>query len=541
MPNEHIINSLQTMMWDQYEDSPIKDLRYEMFITDQWEKECLQTIINTLESIDDEFFWTARWLIRWAGFAELANIKYIPQVIEKELFKPWKIVRVCGSDKLRTLNAQSRRRNENVRAYIWRHFQVLWYTIDQEQMDKAIPISTTLRNPLLVYLTDAYDNIYVAPQIILVPTTIKDLKAHEYNKLLQATIDEIKNSSKYNIDELTETYQTDLRKFLDTSKKLQQKLDTDFEAQAKEIIEIKLNTKAILEKNEQIASVTYVWWVSLEVITVPLRCRKLPMGRYHIKLDLNEFNLNIINLDVTRGWHNHPHIQASWKCCLWDWVNPMRESHSKWDYITLIACIISYLEDVYDQSVYRSMNDFQNDNAANFKYQIKSTSKADEAQLISTKDIITSEVEDLTVEDAFSPIFSIGDRVIVLNDNDDWHEAGTIGTVIEVSRVPSELEGRIYNYKVNAWWITKHHGERNLNIVVIDQAEQPTNPDSVPQITFEIWDPVVVINNNDAWHPEWTLWVITGMIEPWVYQIEHNQTTRAHHAINLSPYPYVNG
>jgi len=61
MPNEHIINSLQTMMWDQYEDSPIKDLRYEMFITDQWEKECLQTIINTLESIDDEFFWTARW------------------------------------------------------------------------------------------------------------------------------------------------------------------------------------------------------------------------------------------------------------------------------------------------------------------------------------------------------------------------------------------------------------------------------------------------------------------------------------------------
>ena len=148
--------------------------------------------------------------------------------------------------------------------------------------------------------------------------------------MLDQIIDQIRDSQKYEIECLSAEYQNKLRDFFETSKKLEEKLSVDIKTQAERIMDIQMHTKEILERNTQIANVTYVARKELSVDTVPLFHEALPIGRYNIKLDLNSRRLKIYNIDIaSTETYQHPHIQRNGDCCLGEWMNPLRESYSK--------------------------------------------------------------------------------------------------------------------------------------------------------------------------------------------------------------------
>lgn len=375
LPNETIIQRFR----DIYEEnnSPISTYR---IVSDSWHEWYVWTLLEQIKSIDDQFFWTDNWLFRWTWLVDTINNSFEAESNEDELFKPGKVVRVCSADKLRNLNLTW------LRDYIGKHYQVVGYDsnciTDESIVINDFPNSSYWHSIIRkkVYVKDWFGNYYRGPQVVFVPTSIKDLEAFEKQKMLDQIIDQIRDSQKYEIEWLSAEYQNKLRDFFETSKKLEEKLSTDIKTQAERIMDMQMHTKEILERNTQIANVTYVARKELSVDTVPLFHEALPIGRYNIKLDLNSRRLRIYNIDIaSTETYQHPHIQRNGDCCLGEWMNPLRESYSKWDYVTLIGWIISYLEHLNERSVFISMDERQRDNYKKFKYSIdKKTNKPKE-------------------------------------------------------------------------------------------------------------------------------------------------------------------
>lgn len=378
LPNETIIQRLR----DIYEEhnSPVSTYR---IVSDSWHDSYVSTLLEQIKSIDDQFFWTDNWLFRWTWLVDTINNSFEAESNEDELFKPGKVVRVCSSDKLRNLNLSW------LRDYIGKHYQVVGYDsnciTDESIVINDFPNSSYWHSITRkkVYVKDWFGNYYRGPQVVFVPTSIKDLEAFEKQKMLDQIIDQIRDSQKYEIEWLSAEYQDKLRDFFETSKKLEEKLSTDIKTQAERIMDMQMHTKEILERNTQIANVTYVAKKELCVDTVPLFHEALPIGRYNIKLDLNSRRLKIYNIDIaSTETYQHPHIQRNGDCCLGEWMNPLRESYSKWDYVTLIGWIISYLEHLNERSVFISMDERQRDNYKKFKYSIdKKTKKPKEESI----------------------------------------------------------------------------------------------------------------------------------------------------------------
>jgi len=110
----------------------------------------------------------------------------------------------------------------------------------------------------MVYVADANDNIFAIPQVVLVPTTIKDLKAMYKQELLNKIVDRLQNSEKYSTTRVTENYQAALREFMEASKLLHEKMAVNLEEEAQKILAIQENMINILRQNVQIANVEYI-------------------------------------------------------------------------------------------------------------------------------------------------------------------------------------------------------------------------------------------------------------------------------------------
>lgn len=415
LPNETIIQRLR----DIYEEhnSPVSTYR---IVSDSWHDSYVWNLLEQIKSIDDQFFWTDNWLFRWTWLVDTINNSFEAESNEDELFKPGKVVRVCSADKLRNLNLSW------LRDYIGKHYQVVGYDsnciTDESIVINDFP-NTGYWHSIIrkkVYVKDWFGNYYRGPQVVFVPTSIKDLEAFEKQKMLDQIIDQIRDSQKYEIEWLSVEYQDKLRDFFETSKKLEEKLSTDIKTQAERIMDMQMHTKEILERNTQIANVTYVARKELSVDTVPLFHEALPIGRYNIKLDLNSRRLKIYNIDIaSTETYQHPHIQRNGDCCLGEWMNPLRESYSKWDYVTLIGWIISYLEHLNERSVFISMDERQRDNYKKFKYSIdKKTNKPKkepkpETEVISLNenDLIDLSVPQPDMVLTIDPIIELTERI----------------------------------------------------------------------------------------------------------------------------------
>ena len=156
------------------------------------------------------------------------------------------------------------------------------------------------RSRRLVYVQDAYENWYSIPQCTLVPTSIKDLSAHEKKILLEKIIYDLQDNAKFKLEELSNEYSERLREFMEASKKLEQNMTSDYTQEAERILEIQLNVKSILEKNEQITDVKYIMGKELIIETVPLFCgdAKYPVGRYRITIPFKEWHPRAVNMDI---------------------------------------------------------------------------------------------------------------------------------------------------------------------------------------------------------------------------------------------------
>lgn len=402
MPNEQIIIKLKEIFASEH------NLNNHRLISDSWQDYYINLILDNVVSIDDSFIRLKDWLFRRTGLTDLINT-IEQQSTEAEIFKANKIVRVCSSDKLRTLNLSS------IREYIWRHYQVVTYDktlLSDDILDSMIHIYST-RARRLVYVQDAYGNWYSIPQCVLVPTSIKDLLIYERKILLEKIIDDLKDNAKYRLTELSDIYSEKLREFMEASKKLEQNMVTDYTQEAERILEIQLNIKSILEKNEQITDVKYIMGKELIIETVPLFCgtNKVPIGRYRITIPMKEWSPKAINMDIGHGnWFQHPHIQSTWSCCLGEYISPMRTSFSKWDYITLVGFFIEFLESLNEQSVYQSMENWQHDNYKRFIPYLDKQPKVAKQVNGESPNIIIIDDPDITPEPDMVVSFDLANR-----------------------------------------------------------------------------------------------------------------------------------
>ena len=407
LPNETIIQRFKSIY-----ESDNAAINMHKLRSDNWADKFIFSILDDLKSIDDQFLWTSEWLFRWTWLIDQMNTTFEAENNENELFKPGKVCRVCSADKLRNLNLS------NLRDYIGKHYEVIGYqstciaNADAYINDLSGNFWPTSRKK--VYVKDWFGNYYRIPQVILVKTSIKDLVKHERQRMLERIIDQIRDSAKYDIELLTDVYQDSLRTFMEASKKLEEKLSEDVTTQAERILDIQIHTKEVLERNIQVANVIYVAWKELIVDTVPLFHESIPIGRYQIKLNLQSWNLRVFNLDIaSTETYQHPHIQKNGDCCLWEWMNPLRESYSKCDYVTFVGWIISYLEHLNERSVYISMDEWQHDHYNRFKYSIEKVEKNKNQQ-----PELSPESKDANIDDAVNDQFAVEDLTHIY----DWPE-----------------------------------------------------------------------------------------------------------------------
>lgn len=393
LPNEKIIEKLKEIF--THDSDVYNGLSSRRLTSDSWQDYPITSILNNVVSIDDSFIRMKEWLFRRTGLTDLINT-IEQESTEAELFKPWKVCRVCASDKLRTLGVTW------LREYIWRHYKIITYNKDELPewiIDSLIAIGSDRRHKR-VYVQDAYDNWYSIHQCVLVPTSIKDLFAHERKNLLEKIIYDLQDNAKYKIDELSSIYSEKLREFMEISKSLEQHMVSDFTEEAERILAIQMDVKNVLIKNEQITDVKYILGTELIVETVPLFCwdAKLPIGRYKITIPLKEWNPIAINLDIWRGnWYQHPHVQSNWLCCLGEYVSPMRESYNKQDFITLVGFFIEFLESLNDRSVFQSMTTRQDTHYKKFIQYLDKQPKVSKAKANGeTPNIIIIDDPDIT-------------------------------------------------------------------------------------------------------------------------------------------------
>lgn len=363
MPNEDIIAKLIDMFSNQ------EELYNHRLVSDTWSDYYVNVILTEAKSIDDVFIRVNSGLFRWTWITELINT-VAEESTEWELCKPNKVYRVCAPDKLRVLDLL------DLRQYTWRHFMCIGYNYELQWA--ATPVTEMRANSRhrKVYCVDWMWNLFSIPQRILVPTTIKNLQEFEKTKRIEEIILQLKDTAKYDIERISEDYQNKLREFMNVSVQLQNKLAADFTEEANRIFKIQCNVKSMLEKNVMLTSVEYKMWISLKVFTVPLMLTaedwaSFPIWRYEININLINRWLKIYNLDIDSTSHyQHPHIQKNGDCCLWAWTDPLRQSYSKNDYITLVWWLLDYLQHLNSASTYISIQDFQNEHYSKFKYQV---------------------------------------------------------------------------------------------------------------------------------------------------------------------------
>lgn len=506
IPNEDIITKLQTIFSP---DSVFTKLRPLKLISDDGIDEYINIIFDDAKSIDDNYIRTMNRIYRWIWLVDMINWVMPIESNEPELFKPWKIVRVCGVEKMRSV-WYSWTWNAGVtalREYIGKHFVVVWYEPKPERTNIRTIYNWTIVNKT-VYVADANDNLFAIPQVVLVPTAIKDLKAMYKQELLNKIIDRLQNSEKYSTTRVTENYQAALREFMEASKLLHEKMTINLEEEAQKILAIQENMINILKQNVQIANVEYIEWQSLKVRTVPLWNNNQPIGRYRIELWFPTWRLRCFNEDIkSTSVKQHPHIQTDGSCCLSDWTNPMKQSYEQQDYITLVGSIISYLESLNPASTYISMADFQSTHGKKFAY-MKTKTPTKSAKTLEQP---APEVIDLVEEQSDDvPKFERWDRVIVfLPANIEWLLAEVnmywpIATMVEFDNddtltIPNEQITKIYEDRSDL-----HVGQR-----------------------------VIIANNVDRWHPAWTIGTIVEIIGTGEYRVNKDGITYNHNIDNI--------
>lgn len=497
IPNEDILKKMDIMFNDTAftDDESLswdERLRNHSMLTEDWSTVSILMAFdpNEIKAICETFIRTKSWtLIRRAGIATLINTKgMVEQFNEEEKFVTNKVVRVCSAAKMRWAGFLQAWRDDVLKQYIWRHFKVLWYnkewfSIDDDKLNKAIsPYQGNVRHKK-VYLEDAYWNVYILPQAILIPTSIKNLKEHETAEMLEKIKDQLKDSAKYDIDRLSNDYQWKLREFMNASALLEEKLSGNIDEEAKRILDMQLNMKGVIEKNEQITMCEYIPWRQLIVETVPLWNSWQPIGRYRIEFELWQRHVRVFNIDINNKQKiQHPHINRWWEPCLSDWTNPMRESFNQKDYITLVSSFVSYLESLNERSVFMSMSDFQTDYRKLFAYQIKN--KPD--KLIEESHIVEEDVIEAPTQR-----FIEWNVVVVQNgDIDWWHPTWTMWIIVEVG---------VDSYRVrNEYWEVRSQSDANLELA---------HPRYVDGQT-------VIINVNENEIPSGTVWIIEDTIWP---------------------------
>lgn len=509
IPNEDIITKLQTIF---NPNSAFQKIHHLKLISDDGHSEFVDVIFQRTKSIDDSYIRTSDKIYRRPGLVDMINWSMPLESNEPELFKPWKIVRVCGVEKMRSVwftwmwNAGV----TSLRQYIGKHFVIVWYEPKPERSNVINIYNWTLVKKM-VYVADANDNLFAIPQVVLVPTTIKDLKAMHKQELLNKIVDRLQNSEKYSTIRVTENYQAALREFMEAAKLLHEKMAVNLEDEARKILAIQENMINILRQNVQIANVEYIEWQSLKVRTVPLWNNNQPIGRYRIELWFPTWRLRCFNEDInSTSVKQHPHIQSDGSCCLSERTNPMKQSYEQQDYITLVGSIISYLESLNPASTYISMADFQSAHGKKFAYmKTKTPTKSAE-----TLEQPAPEVVDLVEEQLDGvPEFEQWDRVILNIDDCPWEVIWAMGHVTQCRPITTMVTFDSWNaYTIPNQYLTK-----------IDEDETD----------LQVGQRVIVGNNLDWWHPVWTIGTIVEVQNDGIYSINKDGITYSHNIDNI--------
>jgi len=519
IPNEDIVTKLLTIFWPS---SAFTNISHLKLISDDGHSEYIDVIFKLVKSIDDSYIWTTDRIYRRPGLVDMINWSMPLESNEPELFQPWKIVRVCGAEKMRSVwfSWTWIPGVAGLRSYIGKHFVIVWYTPNPERNNVTNIYNWTLVKKL-VYVADANDNLFAIPQVVLVPTAIKDLKARYKKELLDKIIDNLQNSEKYNTVRVTEKYQEALRDFMEASKLLHEKMAVNLQDEAEKILAIQENMVNILKQNVQISNVEYLEWQSLKVRTVPLWNNNQPIGKYRIELWFPTWKLRCFNEDIKSIAHKqHPHIQSDGSCCLSDWMNPMKLSYEQQDYITLVGSIISYLESLNPNSTYISMADFQSHHGKKFAYMktktpTKSADTLEQPVVTAPPTEVIDLVEDtITFDDVL--LFNQWDRVMLntegLSDEIFW----SVGRVQLYWPIATMVH-------FDSWHA---HTVSNQHLVKINEDET----------RLQVGQRVIVFDDADWWHSRWTIGTIVECLlgdDTDSYRINANSTTFVHHIDNI--------
>lgn len=335
------------------------------YVSIWWENSWLSEILNSdqVTAIDNEYIRTHNGIYYWDGIVEVINNEaevYAKSIEKEEEIPIGTICKVVWIRKIVQLGLASHK------ILVWKYFRVC----DQsENIEISLTYKSMRYNNIIV--EDINGNRFSMPQYILKPTKEKDFDSVVwkvfYNDILQEIIDKKKND----IQSLTSIYSEKLRQFMDASKLLHDACVLDVEEEAKKQVEYKINFIKDIKQNKQVSSIRIVTDDFIEFDTEPIfsDCWNLPIGKYKAFINLKTWEVRIKNLDINSDReYQHPHISDNGTCCLWDFVNPLRKAFDERDYVTLIAWLISFLESLYEDSVYITMEDFQSKRRKKFEY-----------------------------------------------------------------------------------------------------------------------------------------------------------------------------
>jgi len=364
IPNEDIIQKIMDTI-----DTPPR--LQKNFISLTGHTYDIYHILENILAIDDEFLWTKDiWLFYWEWLIDMfwnnISIKLTNDYPEK--FTVWAI---C---KTKSLKAMNQMELSSWHKFYGKCFIIKWY--DLSEYNKAIYFNT--KNTKCVLVEDINWNLELIPQDVLQLTREKDLKKIEWKRLYKYNLEVIKDKSKQNKTIAAANYAAKLKEFMDASANLKLILAEKFEEMAAKMTDMSIMFINEIKKNKQIENITYIENEKIVVDTIPIFSDAgwKPMGRYRMTIMLDSWNIRGMNLDINNNdYDQHPHINARGECCLWDFIDPLRIAWDNKDYVTLIGWLISFLESLYEDSVYISMQDFQNYHKDKFKCSIPTVVK----------------------------------------------------------------------------------------------------------------------------------------------------------------------
>ena len=297
--NEDLWEALIKIFNTSDANSGMSPLNVQNIAADTWTTKYIKTVLANANSICEEFIWITTWEHQWLySFGWLATVvnAYYPQISTQEKhFTKWKIVRVKAIDTLKKISMYPTYGWQTFKQSVWKHYQVVWYTKPAGVDIILEPFEISYKWALPVYVKDLGWSVYKFPQTIFTPTTIKNLKDYEQEKMLNDIEESLRDSHKYEEERVTKEYQKLLADFMDVSRLLHERMNIDFRKAAEEIVANKLKLKKLLLTNPQVDSVEYDFDKRLLINTKPLVCDNNPVWRYSI--DINLKNLVIKNIE----------------------------------------------------------------------------------------------------------------------------------------------------------------------------------------------------------------------------------------------------